>query len=108
MAIYRREKAEGAGWRYVRVNLGPGRRGAEKPPYYIRFTIAGRRKWSEPFQTLKTAQEAEAGLPGVIEAQSKNLTLDELAQQRNAKRVPIKAAVETLAARWKQGTPPKG
>jgi len=92
-AIYRREKVDGGAWRYVRINLGRGRRAAEKPPYYIRFTVAGKRQWSEPFQTLKAAQDAAASLPDVIEAQAKNLTLGELAQERNANRVPIRKAV---------------
>jgi len=104
-AIYRRERVEGAGWRYVRVNLGRGRRPAEMPPYYVRFTIAGKRQWSEPFVTLKAAQEAAESLPDVIEAQAKNLTLDELAQARNANRTPIKTAVETYLEQKKSKAP---
>ena len=104
-AIYRRERVEGAGWRYVRVNVGPGRRGAEKPPYYLRFTVAGKRKWSDPFPTLKDAQDAADALPDVIEAQSKNLTLDELEESRNASRLLIRTAVETYLEQKKSKAP---
>jgi integrase/recombinase XerD len=91
--IYRRQKVQGKGWRYVRVNLGPGRRPADNPPYYLRFISDGKRKWSPPFQTLAAAQDAAKTLPDVIEAHSKNITLGELAEQRNANRTPIRSAV---------------
>lgn len=94
-AIYRRERIEGKGWRYVSVNLGRGRRPAEAPPYYVRFTINGKRKWSDPYDPLKDAQEAAGTLPDVIEAQSKNLTLGELTESRNANRIAVKSAVDT-------------
>jgi integrase/recombinase XerD len=94
-AIYRRERVEGKGWRYVRVNLGRGRRPAEMPPYYVRFTVGGKRNWSDPYDTLKDALDAAQTLPDVIEAASKNITLDELTEQRNANRVPIRVAVDT-------------
>ena len=94
-AIYRRERIEGKGWRYVRVNLGRGRRPAAAPPYYVRFTINGKRKWSDPYDTLKDAQEAAETLPDVIEAQSKNMTLGELAESRNMNRIAVKSAVDT-------------
>jgi integrase/recombinase XerD len=94
-AIYRRERINGKGWRYVRVNLGRGRRPAEAPPYYVRFTVGGKRKWSDPYDTLKDAQEAAETLPDVIEAQSKNMTLGELTESRNANRIAVKSAVDT-------------
>jgi hypothetical protein len=104
-AIYRRERVEGAGWRYARVNVGAGRRPADKPPYYIRFTVAGKRQWSEPFPTLKAAQDAAASLPDVVEAQAKHLTFDELEQERNANRTPIKTAVANYLEQKKSKAP---
>jgi len=95
VAIYRREKVGGKGWRYVRVNLGRGRRPVDSPPYYVRFTVAGRQKWSEPFPSLKEAQAAAETLPDLYEAQSKGISIAELAEQRNANRTPTKIAVET-------------
>ena len=104
-AIYRRAKVEGKGWRYVRVNVGRGRRPAEVPPYYVRFTIDGKRKWSDPYDSLKEAQEAAEALPDVLEASSRNITLDELAQQRNANRVPIRVAVDIYLDQKKTKSP---
>src|ERR1700733_13309674 len=94
-AIYRREKVAGKGWRYVRVNLGRGRRPADAPPYYIRFTLNGKRTWSEQFPSLEAAIKAAETLPDTLEATSKNITLGELTEQRNANRIPIRVAVAT-------------
>ena len=105
-AIYRREKVEGKGWRYVRVNVGRGRRPAEVPPYYVRFAVGGKRKWSDPYPTLKDAEEAAADLPDLREAQSKGITLAELAGQRDADRVPLRVAVDAYLER-KQSKSPK-
>lgn len=104
-SIYRREKADGKGWRYVRVNLGRGRRPADSPPYYIRFSINGKRQWSDPYPTLEDAQDAAESLPNVIEAQSKGISLGELTELRNANRVPIKVAVETYLDQKKSKSP---
>ncbi|MGC2066456.1 MAG: site-specific integrase, partial [Candidatus Acidiferrales bacterium] len=93
-SIYRREKVEGR-WKYICVNLGRGRRPADAPPYYVRVTVNGKRQWSDRYETLKEAQEAAASLPDVLEAQSKNLTLDELHGLRNAHRIAVKSAVDT-------------
>jgi integrase/recombinase XerD len=103
-AIYRRERTD-AGWRYVRVKTGRGRRPVDSPPYYLRFTIAGKRKWSDPFDTLQDAQNAAVHLPDVVEAQSKNLTLGELEESRNANRVRVKAAVATYLDQKKSKSP---
>ncbi|MGA7187015.1 MAG: hypothetical protein WBY66_00820, partial [Candidatus Acidiferrales bacterium] len=89
-SIYRREKVEGR-WKYICVNLGRGRRPADAPPYYVRVTVNGKRQWSDRYETLKEAQEAAASLPDVLEAQSKNLTLDELHGLRNAHRIAVKS-----------------
>ena len=106
MTVYRREKVDGKGWRYVRVNLGRGRRPADSPPYYLRFTIDGKRRWSDPFPTLKAAEQAAKTLPDVLEATSKNITLGELAEQRNSQRTPIRVAVDTYLEQ-KKGKAPK-
>ena len=103
-SIYRREKTDRR-WQYVRVNLGPGRRAADAPPYYLRFTMDGRRRWSEPFETLKGAQEAAASLPDVLEAQSKDITLGELTQQRNSNRTLLSIAIKTYLEQKKSKAP---
>lgn len=105
MAIYRRERVAGKGWRYVRVNTGRGRRPLDAPPYYIRFSVGGKRQWSDPYDTLQAAQEASKSLPDVIEAQARNLSLDELQERRNVNRVPIKTAVQTYLDQKKTKAP---
>lgn len=103
--VYRREKVDGKGWRYVRVNVGRGRPSADSPPYYLRFSIDGRRRWSDPYLTLDEAKEAADTLPDVLEATSKNITLGELAEQRNANRTPIRVAVDTYLEQKKNKAP---
>jgi len=104
-AIYRRDKVDGKGWRYVRVNVGRGRRPVDSPPYYLRFSIDGKRQWSESYRTLKEAQDAAEDLPDVIEAQFKGISLGELTEQRNASRTPIRVAVDTYLEQKKSKAP---
>lgn len=92
MAVYQRIKTP-KGWRYRRVRLGPGRRPAEAPPYYIRFTVGGKQQWSVPYPSLAKAIAAEKELPDAIEAQQRGISLGELQEARNANRVPITDAV---------------
>ncbi len=56
--VYRREKDEAGQWKYVRVNLGAGRRAAAAPPYYLRYMEDGRRKLSQPYPTFEAVREA--------------------------------------------------
>lgn len=56
--VYRREKDEQGQWRYLRVNMGAGRRGAQAPPYYLRYMEGGRRKLSQPYSTFEGIREA--------------------------------------------------
>jgi len=98
-AIYQRVKTS-KGWRYRALPTGRGRRAADSatPPFYLRFTLNGKQQWSDPYQSLPEAKKAVEELPDVIEARAKGLSLHELAETRNANRVPIKTAIEEYLA----------
>lgn len=104
-SIYRRERIEGKGWRYVRVNSGRGRRPAEAPPYYVRFTVGGKRSWSEPYKSLKSAIDAAGELPDFKEAVSRGISIPELMEIRNADRLPIRVAVDNYLEQKKSKAP---
>jgi integrase len=67
--------------------------------------MAGKRSWSEPFETLKDAKDAAASLPDVLEAQSKDITLGELTQQRNSNRTILSVAIKTYLEQKKSKAP---
>jgi integrase len=95
-AIYTRVKVPGKGWRYKAVPTGRGRRPANlQPPFYLRYSVAGKQIWSDPYPSLEAAQKDADKLPDILEAQSKGVTLAELNQARNAQRTPIAVAVAT-------------
>lgn len=87
------------------MNLGRGRRPADSPPYYVRFTLSGKQIWSDPYPTLKEAEEAAAELPDLREAQTRGITLSELTGQRNAQRVPIRVAVDVYLEQKRSKAP---
>jgi integrase len=97
LAIYARQKNEAGKWRYQRIDQGPGRKyGHLKHPFYFRPTLPnGKRSWIE----LKARSFAEAkteipGLEAALEAQKKGLTVAEADDITNAKRTPLKLAIE--------------
>jgi integrase len=96
LPIYRREKVEGKGWRYVRVNFGPGRPPAEAPPYHVRYMEDGRQRWSNALDTVAAAQAFADGLPSVLEAKSKKMTLRELNLSKGTTKKILRVAVSEL------------
>jgi hypothetical protein len=97
LAIYARQKNEAGEWRYQRIEQGPGRKyGHLEPPFYFRPTLPnGKRSWIE----LKARSFAEAkteipSLEAALEAQKKGLAVAEADNITNAKRTPLKLAIE--------------
>jgi len=104
--IWQRVKTP-AGWRYLRIKEGPGRRTGElRPPFYVRPTVSGTQKWqrltSETFAEAK--QEAEQ-FEAVLAAKSRGLTVAEAENLANLNRVSIKTAVETYLEQKKSKAP---
>jgi integrase/recombinase XerD len=94
-SIYTRVKVEGKGWRYRAVPAGRGR----KPdrvvaPFYLRYSVDGKQKWSSPYDTLLEAGNAAKELEPVLEARAKGLTVAEFEKMSDANREPIKTAIE--------------
>jgi len=96
--IYRREKLD-TGWKHIHVNLGPGRRPADAPPYYVRYTVAGKRKWSDAFPTLQKAIDASEALPLQLEAEAKQIPVAEVKTLQDGQRMPLRYAVAQFLER---------
>ena len=97
LAIYARQKNEAGKWRYQRIGQGPGRKyGRLKPPFYFRATLPnGKRSWIE--LKARSFAEVKAEIPSVetaLEAQKEGLTVAEADDLTNAKRTPLKLAIE--------------
>lgn len=57
-SIYARQKNEKGKWRYVRVNIGPGRRPADlQGPFYLRVSVDGKDRWEDAGETLDAAKQ---------------------------------------------------
>src|SRR5260370_11767242 len=65
--------------RYKKVPTGRGARPAwVRPPFHVRFTDnRGKQVWSEAYDTIEAAQEAQAGTSDVLAAPTKGLTMKE-------------------------------
>lgn len=95
VTIYARQKDEAAGWRYRRVNTGPGRRPAKAGAFYIRYTLPnGKQPFKPVGDNLDEAIAAAEKTQAALQAAAKGLTVTELEELGNANRVPIKTAVE--------------
>jgi hypothetical protein len=97
LAIYTRQKNEAGKWRYQRIEQGPGKKnGHLKPPFYFRPTLPnGKRSWIE--LKARSFAETKAQIPSLeaaLEAQKKGLTVAEADDLTNAKRTPLKLAIE--------------
>ena len=96
-SIYSRQKNEKGKWRYVRVNIGPGRRPADLGgPFYLRVTINGKEQWVSAGETLDTAREEAKKHDATEEAVANGVTVESEAANRlrskiDAYNVEIKA-----------------
>jgi len=95
VAIYTRPKNAAGHWRYQRVNTGKGRNRSDlQPPFFFRHGHNGKRVWTQLKATDLAAVKAEVEtIETALEAQSKGLTVAELAQS-DLNRVPLKIAIE--------------
>src|SRR5260370_15102852 len=82
--------------RYKKVPTGRGARpGWVRPPFHVRFTDnRGKQVWSEAYDTIEAAQEAQAGTSDVLAAQAKGLTVKEAGDLANVGRTTVKVAIE--------------
>ncbi|HKM90300.1 MAG TPA: tyrosine-type recombinase/integrase [Candidatus Acidoferrales bacterium] len=95
VSLYRRMKKAGKGYRYIRINLGPGRRPTElAPPFYLRFTAQdGSQPWNPVSGPLEAAIAARDKFQAMLEAKARGVTVPELDAENNANRTLITEAV---------------
>lgn len=68
-SVYMRQKNEQGKWRYVRVNLGPGRRPASlSGPFFVRIVSNGQTQWKPAGDTLENARKESETQRAVQEA----------------------------------------
>lgn len=96
VSLYHRVKKPGRGYRYIRVNLGCGRRPADlEPPYYLRHTADdGSQKWTAVSGLLDSAVAARDKFQAMLEAKAKGVSVPELDAQNNANRISIGGAIK--------------
>src|SRR5579864_5698659 len=104
--VYYRLKIEGTGWRYRPLTVGRRPEAAKNGPYFIRVrNNAGKYQWVK-HDTLQAAEKAAKVAPVAREAQELGLTIDDVTNEANANRIPIKISVENCfqdrrCSRWR-------
>src|ERR1700686_1472465 len=106
-SVYIRVKC-GSGWRYKRIEEGPGKKtGALSAPFFARPTIKGKQIWhrlgAETFQKAKAESELAAA---AVNAARQGLTVTEADALANQNRMSIRSAVDTYLD-LKRGKRPK-
>lgn len=96
-SLYVREKTPAGTWRYRRIKEGRGvKTGDLSAPFFTRPFVDGRQMWKTLVaQSFKEAKEEARQLGVALDARSKGLTVSEAESLSNARRIPIKSAIET-------------
>jgi integrase len=95
VSLYRRVKKP-KGYRYVRVNLGAGRRPENlDASYYLRHTAEdGSQKWTPVNGNFEAMIAARDKFQAMLEAKAKGVTVPELDAEKNANRASISDAIK--------------
>jgi len=76
-SIYARQKNEEGKWRYLRVNIGRGRRPADLTgPFYLRTSIDGRMQWVPAGDTLEDARDEAKKHEATVKAEARGLAVE--------------------------------
>src|ERR1700694_112318 len=103
--VYYRQKMEGTGWRYRPLSVGRRPVAAKNGPYFIRVrNSAGKYQWVK-HETEQAAAKAAKVAPVARQAQELGLTVDDLTNEANTKRISIKTAVENYLQDRRFGRP---
>ena len=93
-AVYARFKEPQGSWKYAKVGKG---RPPKDASFHVRFTDAtGKRRWSQPFPSVESANANSDGVKIASEAAAKGLTVSEFKDTLNAGKTTIKDAVEAF------------
>src|SRR5207245_5465297 len=103
--VYYRQKIAGTGWRYRPLTVGRRPEVAKNGPYFIRVRDnSGKYQWVK-HDTERAAERAAKAAPVARQAQELGLTVDDLTNEANANRIPIKTAVENYLQDRRFGRP---
>jgi integrase/recombinase XerC len=82
-SIYARQKNAEGQWRYIRVNIGRGRRPVDLTgPFYLRTSIAGKMQWLTAGDTLDDARIEAEKREAKVKAQASGLVVEDGAANR--------------------------
>lgn len=102
--VYFRHKQNGS-WRYSALGVGRRREAAKHGPFFIRVRNGlGKYQWQK-HQSEKAANDAAKLAPVARRAQELGLLPDDITDEANKDRVPIKAAVENYLNERRFGRP---
>lgn len=101
--IYYRRKTD-HGWRYQALGVGRRPEAAKTGPYYIRVRQQGKYRWQKHLSELEARKAAESA-PFERKAQALGLLPDDVTDEANVDRVPIKTAVEAYLHERRFGRP---
>jgi len=103
--VYYRQKIEGRGWRYRALSVGRRPEAAKNGPYFIRVRNGGGKYQWIRHDTEQAALEAAKAAPIARRAQELGLTIDDVTNEANANRIPLKGAIETYLQERQFGRP---
>jgi integrase len=93
-AVYARFKDVAGSWKYAKVGKG---RPPKNASFHVRFTDAtGKRRWSQPFSSVESANANSDGVKIASQAAAKGLTVSEFQDTLNAGKTTIKDAVDAF------------
>jgi integrase/recombinase XerD len=102
--IYYRHKTA-RGWRYSALGIGRRPEAAKDGPFFIRTRDgANKYKWQK-HDTENAAKQAAERVPVVRKAQELGLLTDDLTDEANKNRVPVKLAIESYLHERRFGRP---
>jgi len=103
ITVYFRHKTN-HGWRYEALGIGRRPEAAKNGPFYIRVREKGKYRWEKHLSELEAKRAAESA-PVERKAQALGLVPDDLTNEANSNRTPIKIAVEAYLHERRFGRP---
>jgi integrase/recombinase XerD len=102
--VYFRHKTN-RGWRYSALGVGRRPEAAKNGPFFVRIRgVANKYKWQK-YSTESEAKKAAERAPVARQAQELGLLVDDVTNEANKNRVPIKTAVEKYLHERRFGRP---
>ena len=101
--VYFRHKTSSC-WRYEALGIARRPEAAKNGPYYIRVRQKGKYRWEKHLSELEAKRAAESA-PVERKAEALGLLPDDLTNDTNSKRTPIRVAVERYLEERQSGRP---